>query len=117
MDRSIFIFSTLFHVLGMSASIIGSLKQMSNPKKTITPIQFYGAFIALGSGLLLAFMQDPSTLTETGSQTKIALKLVIAITLCTTATIGIKRTNWPTGYYLASFLVMLNILIAIAWKL
>ncbi len=117
MNHTLFITSTVFHALGMISLIIGSLKQIPKSKKTINRIQLYGAFIVLGSGLLLAFIQDTSAIAQTIIQTKIALKLSIAISLCAIATIGIRRSNWPAGYYLASFLVLANIVIATTWKL
>lgn len=116
MKYSFFILSILFHVLGMSALVAGSLQQILKSRKTITITQLYGAFIALGSGLSLALLQESAAPLDSSSQAKIATKLIVAISICIITSMGISRRRWSSGYYIASFLVVSNIFAAILWK-
>lgn len=116
MKYSFFILSILFHVLGMSALIAGSLQQILKSRKTINIIQLYGAFIVLGSGLSLALLQESATPLDSSSQAKIATKLIVAISICIITSMGISKRSWPKGYYITSFLVVSNIFAAILWK-
>ena len=116
MKYSFFILSILFHVLGMSALIGGSLQQILKSRKTINLIQLYGAFIVFGSGLSLALLQESAAPLDSSSQAKIATKLIVAISICIITSMGINRRGWSVGYYIASFLAVSNIFTAILWK-
>jgi hypothetical protein len=110
----------VLHFIGLAMLVGGFIAQSRSTPRVVSRTMFDGAMTQLLTGLILVGMRESSLdLGEEGEldQTKIAVKLVVALVVAIIAVIGRRK---PEGeqqpYWLAAgVLAIANILVAVLW--
>lgn len=106
----------LLHLLSMAILIGGFTSQIGTTTKAITPGQRHASLSALITGLLLVGLIEMSP-TEANplNHAKIALKLLITLSLVATTLSKRAKRPWTEGWLSTGILGLTNTCIAVLW--
>jgi len=110
--RDIFL---ILHLIGLAAILGGFLEQWSSSKRAISTVMVWGARAQILTGLALVgliYANDGEP-----DNTKIAVKLVIALAIVGVAEANKKKDSPPAvAWWMVGLLTLVNIAVAVIWR-
>ena len=107
----------VLHLLGMAMIVGGWLAQVRSQQPQVTPVILYGALAQVITGVVLVGMASADLIDRDPNNTKVAVKLVIAMVVAGLAVVGnVRRTEFkPALVHLLGLLAVANVFVAALW--
>lgn len=108
-------FVVVVHLIGMAGVVGGWMSAVRQPR--IVPAMVHGALTALVTGLLLVGLSYPVFGGDNIDNTKITVKLLVALVVAVLVWVNRRKTDVPKGLlHLIGGLAVLNVAIAVLWS-
>jgi hypothetical protein len=106
----------VLHLLGWAIVLGGSLVNLRTPK--IATGVLHGILTALVTGVLMVGIASAGLAAHEPNNTKIAVKLLIALAVATLVILGSRKPSRVTTGYLGAIigLTVVNVAIAVLWR-
>lgn len=102
------------HLVGMAAIVGGALEQWPTSKRGISAVMVWGARAQVVTGLILVGLMQAIESDEVNN-TKIAVKLLVALGVAGLAEVGFRRTKAAPMWAGVLLLTLINVTVAVAW--
>lgn len=102
------------HLVGMAAIVGGALEQWPASKRRVSAVMVWGARAQIVTGIILVGLMQAIEADEVNN-TKIAVKLLIALAVAGLAEVGFRRAKADRMWAGVLLLTLINVTVAVAW--